>query len=150
MNRVKTSIDIAAPPEDVWEVLMDPHRLADWVTIHRGGSTGSDRPLEGGSTMRQKLCLRGATFKVLWTVAKIDEPRQAVWEGKGPARAHARTQYDLEPDGDGGTRFGYLNEFRPPMGPLGRAAGSVVMGDAPRREADASLRNLKRLLERKR
>jgi uncharacterized protein YndB with AHSA1/START domain len=148
VNRVETSIEIAAPPEEVWEVLMDPHRLADWVTIHRGVSNVSDHPLEGGSTMRQKLCLRGATFKVVWTVSEVDEPRLAVWEGNVPARAHARTQYRLEPNGNGGTHFDYLNEFRPPMGPLGRAAGSVVMGDAPRREADASLRKLKRLLEK--
>ena len=148
MNRVETSIEIDAPPEDVWAVLMDPQRLADWVTIHRGVGEVSDRPLENGSTMRQKLCLRGATFKVQWTVSDIDEPRRVVWEGKGPARAHARTRYGLEPNNNGGTHFEYLNEFRPPMGPLGRVAGSALMGDAPRREADASLHKLKRLLEK--
>ena len=28
MSEVITSIDIDAPPEKVWDVVMDPHRLA--------------------------------------------------------------------------------------------------------------------------
>ena len=34
-NRVTASILLPASPERVWDVVMDPRRLADWVTIHR-------------------------------------------------------------------------------------------------------------------
>ena len=44
----------------------------------------------------------------------------AVWEGRGPVRSHARTEYHLTENGDGGTDFHYVNEFKAPGGPLGQ------------------------------
>jgi uncharacterized protein YndB with AHSA1/START domain len=35
MSTVHAEIDIDAPIERVWETVMDPHRLGDWVTIHK-------------------------------------------------------------------------------------------------------------------
>ena len=122
MKRVIAAIDIAAPPEKVWEVVMDPERLKDWVTIHRKLGKVSDAPLKDGSTLEQTLHLRGVSIKVRWTVEEAQAPEHAVWEGRGPARAKARTSYVLSPDGNGGTRFEYANEFKPPLGPIGAAA----------------------------
>ena len=147
MKRVTASIDIAAPPEKVWAVVMDPARLKDWVTIHRKLGKVSDEPLRDGSTLEQTLHLRGVSIKVHWTVEKADRPSRAVWEGRGPARARTHTSYDLTPNGDGGTRFEYVNEFRPPLGPVGAAANRVLMGGVPQREADRTLRRLKELVE---
>jgi uncharacterized protein YndB with AHSA1/START domain len=147
MKRVTASIDIAAPPEKVWAVVMDPARLKDWVTIHRKLGKASDKPLKHGSTLEQTLHLRGVSIKVHWTVEEATSPSRAVWEGRGPARARTHTTYDLSPDGNGGTRFEYVNEFRPPLGPIGAAANRVLMGGVPQREADRTLRRLKALLE---
>lgn len=72
MSRVTVSTRIDAEPQAVWDVLMDPDSLADWVTIHRRLGKVSDRPLREGSTLEQTLCLRGANFKVRWTVADIE------------------------------------------------------------------------------
>lgn len=146
MSNVTTSIDIAAPPERVWEVLMDPRRLEDWVTIHRKLGRVSDRELVEGSTLEQTLHLRGATFKVRWTVEQADAPRSCVWDGRGPARSRAHSAYHLSEDG-GGTHFDYENEFHTPFGPLGSVASRALIGDAAQREADASLRRLKELVE---
>jgi len=35
MANVRTSIDIAVPPERVWELVTDLERLGEWVSIHR-------------------------------------------------------------------------------------------------------------------
>jgi carbon monoxide dehydrogenase subunit G len=145
---VNASIDIDAPPEEVWDVVMDPKRLGDWVTIHRKLGKVSDDPLKQGSRLEQTLCLRGANFKVRWEVEGYDEGRRATWEGRGPARSHATTEYDLRPDGNGGTRFGYTNAFKAPLGPLGSVASRAVMGGVPEREAKKSLAKLKALVEK--
>jgi uncharacterized protein YndB with AHSA1/START domain len=147
MKRVSAAIDIDAPPEKVWEVVMDPERLKDWVTIHRKLGRASDAPLENGSTVEQTLHLRGVSIKVHWTVEEAKRPEHAVWEGRGPARARAHTSYTLSPAGNGGTRFEYANEFKPPLGPIGAAANRVLMGGMPQREADRTLRRLKELVE---
>ena len=34
-DSVSAEIEIAASPEEVYGVMMDPNRLGDWVTIHR-------------------------------------------------------------------------------------------------------------------
>ena len=147
MSKVEVSIGIAAPPEAVWAVVMDPTRLGEWVTIHRRLGAADPAPLKRGSTLEQTLELRGAPFKVRWTVAEATRPTLAVWEGAGPARSRARTAYMLAPDGDGGTRFDYENDFTAPLGPLGAVAGQLLVGGLSEREANASLRRLKALLE---
>jgi carbon monoxide dehydrogenase subunit G len=147
MSRVTASIDIDAPPEKVWEVVMDPERLGDWVTIHREVDRVSDRPLKDGSTLRQELCLRHVNFHVRWTVEEAKPCESAVWEGKGPARSKAHTVYRLAAIDGGGTRFQYENEFKAPLGPLGAAASRALVGGVPKREASATLDNLKRLIE---
>ena len=146
MAEVDVSIDIAAPPEAVWALALDPERLADWVTIHRSLGEHDRGPAREGYRMVQTLTLRGAPFKVHWRLATCDEPRVAAWHGDGPARSRAETSYRLEPC-DGGTRFSYHNEFHAPLGLLGRAAERAVTGDIPRTEAIRSLERLKALCE---
>ena len=147
MSEVETSIDIAAPPEDVWALAMDPNRLSDWVTIHRGLHDHSDGRLREGYEMEQTLCLRGVNFKVHWELVRCEHPFHAEWHGRGPARSHAETEYRLTAI-DGGTRFDYRNVFKAPLGPLGAVASRAIVGGLPLREADASLRRLKALAER--
>jgi uncharacterized protein YndB with AHSA1/START domain len=141
VSEVVTSIDIDAPVEDVWRTVMDPRRLGDWVTIHRRLISHSEDEME------QVLCLRGANFKVKWHLAANEAPHHAQWNGRGPARSHAETEYRLSDNGHGGTRFDYRNEFKAPLGPLGALASHALVGGLPAKEASASLRRLKALVE---
>ena len=146
--KVETTIDLPAPPEEVFAVVMDPLRLEDWVTAHDGVKDVPDGPLAERSTFRQKLKVAGVTFGVTWEVTKIDEPRLAVWEGKGPAGSKASCRYELEPDGDG-TRFHYFNEFELPGGKLAAIAGKAIGEERGRAEAEQSLENLRDLLAKR-
>jgi uncharacterized protein YndB with AHSA1/START domain len=146
MTLVRCAIEIAAPPLRVWEVVMDPRRLADWVTIHRRLASVPER-LERGSTFEQTLNLRGAHVHVTWQVVDVDPPRRAVWEGRGPAHSHASIVYELQELGEYRTEFRYMNEFKPPGGPLGAVAGRVLVGALSQREAQRSLARLKRIVE---
>jgi uncharacterized protein YndB with AHSA1/START domain len=148
VTEVVTSIDIAAPPERVWALAMDPACLSEWVTIHRRLHSHDDGPARKGYAMEQTLHLRGVNFKVHWELVACDAYNHAEWHGRGPARSHAETEYRLTPV-DGGTHFDYRNEFTAPLGPLGRVASRALVGGLPRREADASLRKLKALAERR-
>ena len=101
-----------------------------------------------GYEMDQTLHLRGANFKVHWTLTEADRPDRATWEGRGPAHSYARTAYALHDMNGGGTRFVYENEFKAPGGFLGAAASRMLIGGVPEREARHSLEKLKALLER--
>lgn len=139
-SEVTTSIDIDAPPEAVWDVVMDAERLEQWVTIHRRLDDFTD------TTMNQVLCIRGVSFHVRWELATSERPHRAFWKGRGPARSKAETEYTLTAI-EGGTRFEYRNVFRAPFGPLGAAASRALVGGVPEREAKASLQKLKNLIE---
>lgn len=147
MSEVQAQIEIDAPLARVWETIMDPSRLKDWVTIHRSVDNVSN-PLEPGSTMDQVLHIRGVSFRVHWTLADVAAPTTAQWEGRGPAHSRARIRYELSSRGEDRTLFHYTNEFTPPGGMLGNLASRVIVGAASEREANGSLKRLKSLLER--
>ena len=147
MSVVHVKTRIEAPVDRVWETVMDPHRLKDWVTIHRWVKDVSSHPLRKGSTMTQSLHLRGVSFQVHWTLVDIDPPKHAEWEGHGPAHSLARIRYELQPDGDSATEFDYTNEFTPPGGRLGSIASRMIVGAASEREAKDSLARLRALLK---
>lgn len=145
--KVERSVDIAAPPQAVYDVIMDPNCLERWVTIHDALESAPDGQLEQGSELTQRLHLAGRGFTVHWTVVENRPARRVVWEGKGPMRSHAGVTYELaQLDGGGRTRFTYTNEFALPGGPLGRIAGPVV-GRVTAGELDRSLDRLRALVE---
>ena len=148
MSTVHVTIEIDAPPEKVFETIMDPKRLGDWVTIHRSVSNVSSEPASKGAKMDQMLCMRGVNFKVHWTLTAVDAPHDAEWEGRGPALSKARIHYHLSGEPDGPTTFDYTNEFHAPGGVLGNVASRVFVGHASEREAQGSLHRLKELVER--
>ena len=147
-EEVRVAVQLAAPPETVWRVVMNPRRLADWVTVHSALRGDPPETLRAGSHFDQRLRVAGASFTVSWTVAGCDWPRFASWEGRGPAGSRAGVTYGLEPAGERGTQFTYVNEFELPGGAVGRAAGRRVGRRVGRREAERSLQNLSALLAR--
>lgn len=148
MSVVTASIDIAAPPEKVWNAIMDPSRLTEWVTIHRQLVHADSGPPRVGYRMDQQIHLRGVNLDVHWKLVDCVPCERAVWEGKGPAHSRARTDYVLRSVDGGATRFAYRNEFHPPLGVLGALASRALVGGMPSREATRTLERLRSLLER--
>jgi uncharacterized protein YndB with AHSA1/START domain len=146
MSLVHVNTRIDAPIEKVFETVMDPRRLGEWVTIHRSVKDVSAEPLRKGATMEQTMRMRGVSFTVHWTLVDLNPPAHAEWDGRGPAHSRARIRYELTP-ADQATEFEYFNDFSPPGGQLGNMASRLIIGAASEREAHASLQRLKALLE---
>jgi uncharacterized membrane protein len=147
MSTVDVQIEIDAPPQAVWDTVMDPHRLGEWVTIHRSVKVRSANPCEEGARMDQVLRILGVSFKVHWTLESVIVPREAEWQGRGPMLSRALIRYRLTGQPGGPTTFDYVNEFYPPGGALGSVASRVLVGHVPEREAHDSLTRLKHLVE---
>ena len=144
--RIERSMEIAAAPEEIYDVVTDARRLEDWVTIHDELVQAPPGSLKKGSRLTQRLKLAGRCFTVDWTVVQSDRARRVVWTGRGPVRSKASVTYELEPSGTG-THFSYANEYDLPGGPLGRIAGPMV-ARVTTGELDRSLDKLRKLVER--
>jgi len=147
MSVVTVSTEIAASRERVWQVVMDPEHLRDWVTIHRKLVHADEGPPHVGYEMEQQIHLRGVSLDVRWRLVECEPATKAVWEGRGPARSRARTEYVLS-GVDGKTRFDYRNEFRPPLGPIGALVSRALVGGMPEREAKRTLDRLRSYVEK--
>ena len=145
---VRETIEIDAPPEVVFDTIMDPHRLSEWVTIHRSVKAPAGQKLEAGARMDQLLHMRGVSFTVHWELESVKRPSAAEWIGRGPAMSRASIRYRLSGPPEGPTQFEYSNEFHTPGGALGAVASRVVVGHASEREAERTLAKLKQLLEK--
>ncbi len=143
---VAQTIEIEAPIERVWELIMDPERLGEWVTIHEEVFDVPDGPLRQGSRFGQRMKLKGVPLKVRWEVAELEAPTAARWQGEAAAGAVARISYGLS-EGGAVTTFDYENEFELPAGKVGKLAGRAFNAMSGDREAQKSLARLKELIE---
>jgi uncharacterized protein YndB with AHSA1/START domain len=142
MTKLERTIEIEASPEAVYDYLTDPTKLGDWVKIQDELVSAPDAPVEVGDEITQRMKVAGKKFEVTWNVEVADRPSKVRWSGGGPMGSKATATYDLESNGNGGTRFSYLNEYHIPGGPLGKVAGKAIAA-ASGGEADGSLRRLK-------
>src|SRR3984893_3614295 len=149
MTLVTASTRIAVPPEEVWKMVMDADHLKDWVTIHRRLVHADEGPPRVGFEMDQQIHMRGVHLEVHWSLVDCRPGELAVWEGRGPARSRARTEYILTAE-NGGTRFDYRNEFHAPLGPVGALVSRALVRGMPEREARRSLERLHTHLEKER
>jgi uncharacterized protein YndB with AHSA1/START domain len=147
MNEVTASIRIAAPPGVVWQTVMDPGSLGEWVTIHRRLLRADAGQPRVGYTMDQRIHMRGVSLDVHWELVDVRPCELAVWEGRGPARSRAHTEYLLSSD-NGGTRFDYRNDFHAPLGPVGAIVSRALVGGMPAREARRTLDRLRTYVEK--
>jgi carbon monoxide dehydrogenase subunit G len=145
VTKLEREIHIEADPQAVYDTLMDPACLGDWVSIHDELLEAPDGDLEKGDELVQRMKIAGQKFKLRWKVEQADPPHKTVWRGRGPLGSKALVTYDLAAN-EGGTDFTYTNEYSLPGGPVGKLAGRAVVG-ASGSEADRTLARLKKLIE---
>jgi carbon monoxide dehydrogenase subunit G len=146
VTKLEREIHIDAAPDAVYDKLMDPDCLGEWVTIQDELLEAPEGDLEQGDELVQRMKIAGQKFKLRWKVEQADRPRKTIWEGRGPLGTKARVTYDLAAN-DGGTRFTYTNDYDLPGGPAGKLAGRAIVG-ASGAEADRTLERLKKLIEK--
>ncbi|CAM3467600.1 SRPBCC family protein [Isoptericola cucumis] len=97
-----TSIDVDAPPERVWEVLLDVERWPEWTDSVTAVRSLDDGPLAVGSRVEvsQPRIPTGT-----YTVTVLDPTSTFVWEQRQPGSTVA-AHHECAPLGDGGTRVG--------------------------------------------
>jgi hypothetical protein len=145
MAQLDASVFIRATPERVWDVIADVPGQASWmVDVRKLEFPGEQR--SGAGTVVQ------VTSDLFGLPLVHDTMRITTWEP--PVR------YDVEHGGQftgtgafilepvpGGTVFHWLEDFKPPLGPLGELGFKLIVGAQMRRVFRRSLENLRELAE---
>ncbi|MBK6870697.1 MAG: SRPBCC family protein [Kineosporiaceae bacterium] len=142
MASVSAEIEIAAAPEKVWAVMMDPAQFSAWIDNHQGFIGEPPTALAPGMAFGQRMRVMGMPAELRWTVDGLEEPRRLVLQGVGPMGINLTATQQLNAS-DAGTAVSMTYEFK-------GAAVFAVAGQLQREVGDSlrtSLAKLKSLLE---
>jgi hypothetical protein len=116
-----TTVDIAAPPELVWEVLSNVEHWSDWTESVRWVRRLEDGPLMTGSTAKIS---QPKVPTVDYVVTELEPGRSFTWVSGGRG-ALTTARHEVEPLPGGGSRVRLSVEQ---SGPLGSLVGRLYRG----------------------
>ena len=132
--RVERTVEIAAPPEAVWEVLGDVERWPTWTASMQSVRILGGGPLGLGSVVEVK---QPRLPKALWNVSEFTPGRSFSWTASGPG-VRSVGEHRVTPSGTGSTvLLGFAQ-----AGPLGALAG-LLLGRLIRSYVDREATGLK-------
>ena len=146
MAKLDVSVFIRATPERVWDVIADLPAQASWMVDVRRLEVISELQTGAGTVLQ-------VTSDLFGLPVVHDTMRITTWQP--PVR------YDVEHGGQftgpgafilepapGGTVFRWLEDFKPPLGPLGELGFKLIVGPYMRHVFGRSLANLRHIAER--
>ena len=135
---------VAAPPNEVWELIADPHHLPRWWPgVSRVEGVSDDRWTEVHMTKR------GRPIRVDFQLLASDQPYRRLWEQEIAGTPFERvldqsvTELVLEP-GDGGTEI--TIELRQKLRGYSRTGGWMLR-KSTRKRLDEALDGLARICD---
>jgi uncharacterized membrane protein len=81
MNTFKTTIQISAPADRVWDAMIDVERWPEWTSSVTSVKKLKDTPLDVGSRVRIR---QPRLLTAVWKVTKLDAGRGFTWVSRSP------------------------------------------------------------------
>lgn len=135
----RASVEIAAPPRVVWQVLADVETWPEWTPSVRSIVRVDPGPLHVG----QRLRIAQPRFPVTtWRLTELTEERSCVWQAGGPG-ARVTARHEIEPARSGTLAKLSLEQH----GALGLLVGALT-ARVTRRYLELETRGLKARCER--
>jgi len=147
VSTIKRSVDIAAPPERVWDLLEDVRRLPEYSESTDEVRNAPERLTAVGQEYEQVGRILGVKLTSRWRVTELEPGRLLGNEGTmGPGVRYRLKQW-LDPLPDGGTRLSIEIDYTVPGGKLGRLAARSGAEQRAAREAQAVLDGIRSTVE---
>lgn len=139
---------IAAPPAQVWEMITDTRRYAEWVVNTLEVTRADSDRADAGVTYDERNRIAGPlTGSSSWLVTAARAPQHTVHTGRGIWLAGPmRLEMTVEPQGDG-TRYLHVFSYEPGLGPLAPLVGRLLTPSIDR-DMRRSVQTLREICER--
>ncbi len=148
MAHIARTIEIARPPEEIFDYITDLDRLTEWATMVKETRDLGDRPIKQGTTFSQTIKAAGSVdIDCDWHVKQLQRPRHVHYEATAPDGGQMQMSQTIMPLDGGRSRVEIDLDYEVPGGILGQIADKLVFEGQNEKEADTSLENLKRILE---
>ena len=150
VSRIERSVDIAATPERVWDILEDVRRLPEYSDSTDEVRDAPERLTAVGQTYVQVGRLLGLKLASHWRVTAIEPGHLLSSEGSlAPGVRYSLTQRLLALP-DGSARLSVEIDYTVPGGALGRVAARAGAEARAGREAQAVLDGIRATAEQSR
>lgn len=146
MTSIRRQIHIACEPSEVFRVLTDIERLAEFSQMTVGISNGPGRPLAVGDRFDQVVKVLHVELDTEWEVTQMVPGESIRVDGRSKANGSATVSQHVSPDGDG-SLVTFEVEYEPPFGILGDIADKMVFERRHEEEAEQILAGLKGICE---
>jgi uncharacterized membrane protein len=146
MGKVHQSIVIDAPLDQVWDLMCDASRLAEWQSTVVQVTQTTGRLDQVGSTYTTTNRIAGRPIQVSWEVTAVEPRRSFDQVASSPRGGSARATNRAE-SSNGGTRVTTEIDYELPGGFLAEVANKLFAERSIDREIRHSLENLKALVE---
>ncbi len=148
MAHIARTIEIARPPEEIFDYITDLDRLTEWATMVKETRGLGDRPIKQGTTFSQTIKAAGSVdIDCDWHVKQLQRPRHVHYEATAPDGGQMQMSQTIMPLDGGRSKVEIDLDYEVPGGVLGQIADKLVFEGQNEKEADTSLENLKRILE---
>lgn len=127
MSVVEFSVEVAAPPELVWEVMSDPRNLPHWDR-HIVGIHFRERELRVGSRYRVVMGFLAVRATIRAEILEWDPPVRSRVALNGPIRGTVSTTIGALPDERSLLRHEIEYAFAGPLGRLAAASLNAMGG----------------------
>ena len=150
MGRIQVSASgpVVAPASEVWELLCDTSRYAEWVA-GTDEVTRTDGPAREGSTYDEINPIAGPwKGRSRWTVTTFDAPHRQVHRGEGiaPTVKWMEIEMAVTPVGDDACEVVLTLTGESALGPLGSLMSTAFKGQLDR-DNRKSVENLAALVQ---
>ena len=147
MSTIVRSVDIAAPPERVWDLLENVRRLPEYSDSTEEVRDAPERLTEVGQEYLQVGRLLGMKLTSRWRVTELEPGRLLGNVGTLAPGVRYRLTPRLEPLPQGGTRLWIEIDYTLPGGRLGRLAAKAGAESRAGREAQEVLDGIRATAE---
>jgi uncharacterized protein YndB with AHSA1/START domain len=145
MAHIDVRVFIRATPERVWEVIADIPGQADWMVDVRRLEVTSEQHSGAGTVVKVTSELFGLPLvHDTMRITAWQPPHRFDVEHSGGVTGTGAFIIEAAP---GGCIFIWVEDFKPPLGPLGELGFALVVGPHMKRVFGRSLDNLRRLAE---